>query len=85
MLSTWTGEQNSRRETLLEYVGGGYMAKLLQKGPRLSDWRKEKSVNPSQRNRKNADCSANMQRYRLKQCFDPVPSDLYTDTNQEKG
>src|SRR6202789_1832198 len=29
--------------------------------------------------------SANMQRYRLQQCFNPVPGDLHTDTNQEKG
>src|ERR1700732_497662 len=28
--------------------------------------------------------SANVQGQRLKQCLDPVPSNLHTDTNQEK-
>jgi predicted GNAT superfamily acetyltransferase len=26
-------------------------------------------------------CSAKMQRHRFQQCFDPVPSNLHTDTN----
>jgi hypothetical protein len=34
--------------------------------------------------RKGAAWSTNMERYRLQQLLDPVPSDLHADTNQEK-